>query len=139
MMKLSDERVTTLVEQFKLPYFSYIAACGDKIYQTNYNTSTVTCYTMKGEMLWEYKDVSVLKDPWDVTVDNNHNVYVTSYTCNSVLVLGPDGRQGRRLISSPDELGGPSVLHFDKSKNRLLVTNYHGSAFLYDMCSILFW
>ena len=139
MMKLSDDRVTTLVEQFTLPYFSYIATCEDKIYQTNNNTSTVTCYTMKGEQLWEHKDVSVLKDPWDVTVGNNHNVYVTSYTCNSVVVQEPGGKQGRQLISSDDGLGGPSVLHFDKSKDSSLVTNSHGPAFLYDMCSILSW
>ena len=51
------------------------------------NTSTVTCYTMKGEQLWEHIDVSVLTDPRDVTVENKFNVYVTSYTCNSVVVL----------------------------------------------------
>jgi len=140
MMKLSDDRVTTLVEQFKLPYFSYIATCGDNIYQANYNTSTVTCYTMKREKLWEYKDVLALKDPWGVTVvDNTYNVNVTSYTCNSVVVLEPGGKQGRQLISSDDGLDGPSVLHFDKSKASLLVTNYHGPAFMYDMCSIMCW
>jgi hypothetical protein len=47
MMKLSDDRVTTLVEQSNLPYHSYLTTCGDKIYQTNNNTRTVTCYTMK--------------------------------------------------------------------------------------------
>ena len=134
MMYVSDDRVTTLVNQFKLPYFSYIATFGDKIYQTNYNTSTVICYTMKGEKLWEYKDVSVLKDPRDVTVDNNSNAYVASYTCNNVVVLEPGGTQGRQLISSDDGLSGPSVLHFDKSKNNLLITNYHGPAFLFHMC-----
>jgi hypothetical protein len=35
---------------------------------------------MKGEQLWEHKDVSMLKDPRDVTVENKFNVYVTSYT-----------------------------------------------------------
>jgi hypothetical protein len=42
---------------------------------------------MKGEKLREYKDVSVLKDPRDVTVGNNFSVYVASYTCNSVVDL----------------------------------------------------
>ena len=42
---------------------------------------------MKGEQLWEHKDVSMLKDPRDVTVEKKFNVYVTSYTCNSVVVL----------------------------------------------------
>jgi DNA-binding beta-propeller fold protein YncE len=134
MMKLSDDRVTTLVKQSNLSYNSYITTCGDKIYQTNRDTSTVTCYTMKGEKLWEFKDESVLNGPHGVTVDNNSNVYVTSYSSNKVVVLEPDGRQGRQLISSEDGLKGPIGLYFDKSKNSLLVTNYSGPAFLYHMC-----
>jgi hypothetical protein len=67
----------------------------------------------------------VLKEPREVTVGNNSNVYVTSYTCNSVVVPEPAGRQGRQLISSNDGLSGPSGLHFDISKNSLLVTKYH--------------
>jgi DNA-binding beta-propeller fold protein YncE len=134
MMKLSDDRVTTLVKQSNLPYDSYIATCGDKLYQTTNSNNTVICYTIKGEKLWEYKDVSVLKDPWGVTVDNNSNVYVTSYSSSKVVVLEPDGIQGRQLISSEDGLNGPTGLYFDKSKNCLLVTNYHGQAFLYRMC-----
>jgi DNA-binding beta-propeller fold protein YncE len=134
MMKLSDDRVTTLVKQINLSHFSYLATCGDKIYQTNRDTSTVTCYTIKGEKLWVYKDVSVLKDPRGVTVDNNYNVYVTSYSSNQVVVLEPDGRQGRQLISSEDGLNSPTGLYFEKSKNYLLVTNYRGPAFLYHMC-----
>jgi 6-phosphogluconolactonase (cycloisomerase 2 family) len=134
MMKLSDGGVTTLVKQINLPHFSYLTTCGDKIYQTNRDTSTVTCYTIKGEKLWEFKDESVLNGPHGVTVDNNSNVYVTSYRSNKVVVLEPDGRQGRQLISSDDGLNGPTGLYFDKSKNYLLVTNYRGPAFLYHKC-----
>jgi DNA-binding beta-propeller fold protein YncE len=134
MMKLSDDRVTTLVKQSNLPYDSYITTRGSKIYETNTNTNTVTCYTMKGEKLWEYKDVSVLNGPHGVTVDNNYNVYVTSYRSSKVVVLEPDGSQGRQLISSEDGLIGPTGLYFDKSKNCLLVTNYSGPALLYRMC-----
>jgi DNA-binding beta-propeller fold protein YncE len=132
MMQLSDDRVTTLVKQSNLSYNSYITTCGDKIYQTN--ISTVTCYTMKGEKLWEFKGESVLNGPHGVTVDNNSNVYVTVYSSRKVVVLEPDGRQGRQLISSEDGLNGPIGLYFDKSKNCLLVTNYTGPAFLYHMC-----
>ena len=134
MMKLSDDRFTTSVKQMNLPCYSYVTTCGTKIYQTTHNTSTVTCYTKKGEQLWEYKDASVLNDPQDVTVDNNSNVYVASYICNSVVVLEPGGRPGRQLISSDDELSGPTGLHFDKYETSSLVSNYNRPAFLYHMC-----
>ena len=69
-----------------------------------------------------------------VTVDNNHNAYVTSSISNSLVVLEPDGRQGRQLISSNDGLKYPTGIYFDKSKNSLLVTDWYGLAFLYHIC-----
>jgi len=48
--------------------------------------------------LWEFKDESLLKDPRGVTVDNYGNVYVTSYSSNSVVVLEPDGSQADTFL-----------------------------------------
>ena len=135
MMQLSDDTITTLVvELTNLTFDNYITTCGKKIYHTNRITNTVTCYTIKGEKLWEYKDVSVLNDPRGVSVDNNSNVYATSNASHSVVVIEPDGRQGRQLISSDDGLDNPNGIYFNKFKSSLFVTNYLGDAFLYDMC-----
>ena len=134
MMKLSDGRVTTLVKQSNLPSDSYITTCREKIYQTNPNTNTVTCYTIKGDKLWEFKDESLLKYPRGVTVDNYDNVYVTSCRSNSVVVLEPGGNQGRQILNSDDGLKDPKGIYFDKSKNSLMVVNSSGPCFLYQMC-----
>ena len=134
MMKLSDDRSTTLVKQISLPSDSYITTCREKIYQTNPYTNTVTCYAIKGDKLWEFKDESVLIDLRGVTVDNEGNVYVTLCRSKSVVVLEPDGRQGRQILSSDDGLKEPSGIYFDKSKNCLLVTNYRGHSFMYHVC-----
>ena len=134
MMKLSDDRSTTLVKQISLPSDSYITTCGEKIYQTDHNTNTVTCYTIKGDKLWEYKDESVLSDPRGVTVDNNYNVYTTSLMSSSVVVLEPDGRQGRQILSGGDGLRAGTGIYFDKSKNSLIVANFFGPCFLYQTC-----
>ena len=83
--------------------------------------------------MWEFKDESVLKDPRGVTVDNDGNVYVTSCNSNSVVVIEPDGRQGRQILSS-DGLKDPTGIYFDKSKNILIVTNCRGPCFLYQTC-----
>ena len=134
MMKLSDNRVTTLVKQRNLSSHSYITTCREKIYQTTPITNTVTCYTIKGDKLWKYKVESVLKDPRGVTVDNDGNVYVTSYRSSSVVVIEPDGRQGRQILNSDDGLKNPIGISFDQSKNSLIVANYCGECFLYQMC-----
>ena len=134
MMKLSDDRITTLVKQSNLASDSYITTCREKIYQTNINTKTVTCYTIKGDNLWEFKDESLLKDPRGVTVDNYDNVYVTSYRSNSVVVLEPDGSQGRQILNSDDGLKLPIGIYFNISKNSLMVVNSSGPCFLYQTC-----
>jgi DNA-binding beta-propeller fold protein YncE len=133
MMKLSDDS-TTLVKQSNLSSDSYITTCREKIYQTTTNTNTVTCYTIKGDKLWEYKDESVLTNPTGVTVDNDGNVYVMSERSNSVVVLEPDGRQGRQILSSDDGLKNPMGISFDQSKNSLIVANCCGPCFLYQTC-----
>jgi outer membrane protein assembly factor BamB len=134
MMKLSDDISTTLVKQRNLSSYSYITTCREKIYQTTTNTNTVTCYTIKGDKLWEYRDESVLTDARGVTVDNDGNVYVTSYRSSSVVVIEPDGRQGRQILSSDDGLKNPIGISFDQSKNSLIVANYCGECFLYQTC-----
>ena len=134
MMKLSEDRNTTLVKQINLPSLSYVTTSGEKIYQTNPNTSTVTCYTIKGDKLWEFKDVPMLNVPRGITVDNKSKVYVTSFPSNNVVVLESDGKEGRQLLSSDDKLYDSCGIYFDKSKNSLLVTNFHGPSFLYHVC-----
>jgi hypothetical protein len=78
-MELSDDRITTLVEDVKLPHESFVTTFGDKIFQTNLVNNSVTCYTINGGKLWVFRDESVLRQPTGVAIDNNYNIYVTSY------------------------------------------------------------
>ena len=103
------------MKQKNWAYGSYIAKCEDKIYQTNNNTNACTCYTIKVEQLWEFKDVSVLNDPRGLIMDNNYKVYVTSRTSNSIVVIEPDGRQ-EQLISSDEGLEYSIGIYFNKLK-----------------------
>ena len=82
----------------------------------------------------EFKDESLLKDQRGVTVDNYDNVYVTSCRSNSVVVLEPDGSQGRQILNSDDGLKLPIGIYFDISKNSLMVVNSSGPCFLYQTC-----
>jgi hypothetical protein len=61
--ELSDGRNTTLVEDVELPGESFVTTFGDKIFQTNHTNKSVTCYTINGEKLWEFRDKSVLGKP----------------------------------------------------------------------------
>jgi DNA-binding beta-propeller fold protein YncE len=130
-IELSDDRITTLVEDVKLPDQSFVTTFGDKIFQANLANNSVTCYTINGEKLWEFRDKSVLMTPLGVAVDNNSNIYVTSYNYNKVIVLSPDGKQWRQLLDKNDGMNGPYGIYIDKTTNNILITNLLGSALMY--------
>ena len=130
-MELSDDRITTLVEDVKLPHESFVTTFGDKIFQTNLVNNSVTCYTINGGKLWVFRDESVLRQPTGVAIDNNYNIYVTSYYYNKVIVLSPDGKQWRQLLDQNDGMSCPYGIYIDKTTNNILIINYNALAFLY--------
>ena len=130
-IQLSDNRITTLVEDVKLPAESFATTFGDKIFQTNHTNNSVTCYTINGEKLWEFKDESVLRQPVGVAVDNNCNIYVASFYYSKVIVLSPDGKQWRQLLDKNDGMSGPYAIYIDRTTNNILINNLLGSALMY--------
>ena len=67
--------------------------CGiyrDNIYTSTYS-NTVTCYTIKGEKTWEFKDTSVINCP--LAVDNSSKVYIASHINHSIVMLSPEGQR----------------------------------------------
>jgi hypothetical protein len=130
-MELSDGRITTLVEDVYLPVESFVTTIGDKIFQTNHVNKSVTCYTINGEKLWEFKDQSVLRQTIGVAVDNNCNIYVTSGNYNKVIVLSPDGKQWRQMLDQTDGMSCPYAISIDKTTNNILITNLKGPALVY--------
>jgi hypothetical protein len=114
---------------------TYITRCGhcystiiDQGHETNHTNNSVTCYTINGEKLWEFKDESVLRQPVGVAVDNNCNIYVASFYYSKVIVLSPDGKQWRQLLDKNDGMSGPYI---DRTTNNILINNLLGSALMY--------
>jgi phage baseplate assembly protein gpV len=60
-------------------------------------------------------------------------VYVVNYSFSNIVVISPDGKRHRQLLSFKDGLINPRVLDYDRSTNRLLVVNNSGAAFLFDV------
>jgi phage antirepressor YoqD-like protein len=51
----------------------------------------------------------------------------------NVVVISPDGKRHKQLLSSEDGLVEPQVLHYDRSTNRLLVVSISDTALLFDV------
>ncbi|XP_071141804.1 uncharacterized protein [Mytilus edulis] len=131
-VQLNGESEKALV-QFKMPPYSYVAVHGDNIYYTNRDNHSVTCYDIHGNLKWEFKDTQNLRYPQGISVDSNGNVYVVSTDTHSVVIISPDGKRCRTILSSRDGLNIPRAMHFEPTSNKLLVANQTKFAFLFDV------
>ncbi|CAG2251728.1 unnamed protein product [Mytilus edulis] len=121
-VKLSGNFPSTLVEDDTLSDRSYVAAFEDKLYYTNSSHHTVTCCSLTGEKMWEYKDQSVC-NPRGMSIDKDSNVYIASFGNNSITVLSSDGKQARKLLDKDDGIDNADGLAFDVDKGKLIVAN----------------
>ncbi|CAC5364545.1 unnamed protein product [Mytilus coruscus] len=132
MINLNDETITNITNT-KLPDFAYVAAFGDKLFYTNNTNDSVTCCDYHGNILWTFRDKSVLLTPVGISVDNDGHVFVVGYDTHNVVVISPNGQRYRQLLSIENRLKYPGALHYDTSTNELLVANSSNDAFLYDV------
>lgn len=88
-------------------------------------------------MLWTFRDKTVLKGPRALSIDNQGFIYAVSHDTDSVVVLSPDGKDKKVLLSNSDGLYRPRALHYNKIRNQVLVTNENDNAFSIDVSSLL--
>ncbi|VDH95074.1 Hypothetical predicted protein [Mytilus galloprovincialis] len=101
-VKLSCNFPSTLVEDVTLSDRSYVATSEDKLYYTNSSHHTVTCCSLTGEKMWEYKDQSVCSPYGTIVVDEDSNVYIASCDNHSIFLLSSDGKHVRKLLGKDD-------------------------------------
>ncbi|XP_052087357.1 uncharacterized protein LOC127724434 isoform X2 [Mytilus californianus] len=112
---------------------AYIAVFGSNLYFTNKSENTVTCSDLEGNVKWIFKDESILSFPLGISLDHYGNVYVVGNKFSNVVVISPDGKRSKIILSSAEGLDCPRVLHYNRENNQLLVANQNGNAFLFDV------
>ncbi|XP_052060333.1 uncharacterized protein LOC127700733 isoform X2 [Mytilus californianus] len=105
MINLYDESTSEIVGDI-MPNYCYTATFKDKIYHTNIKTNTVTCYNLQGDLQWTFRK-GILKNPKGIDVDNDGNVYVVGSDSNNIVVISPDGKSHREVLSKGDGLRDP--------------------------------
>ncbi|XP_071150337.1 uncharacterized protein [Mytilus edulis] len=111
---------------------TYVTSNKNRIFHSNWRDHSVVCYDFSGQVQWKYCD-SILRQPFGITLDSYSNIYVAGSESNNVVVISKDGKQAKELIGANDEISNPRAMYFDKNKNLLLVTNYKGYAFLFNV------
>ena len=131
---LKDENIVEIVA-FAADMWSRVTSFNDRLYYTNSMRSEVVCCDINGTILWTITDKSVLKTPRAITVDDYGNVYVSNANPVNIIVISPDGKEHRQLLSKADadRLNNPRALHYDRQTRQLLVANVKTSAFIYSV------
>jgi hypothetical protein len=105
----------------------------DTIKCTDWKANTIDCYTLTGQHIWAFKDENVLREPLGIALDKNGNVYVAGNKTNNVVVLSPDGKNCRAILTKRDGLNKPYSLRINIDRSELLVCNRRGPAFLFSL------
>jgi outer membrane protein assembly factor BamB len=100
---------------------------------TDWKTNKIYCYTLTGQRIWTFKDKNVIRQPIGIALDKNRNVYVAGYETNNVIVLSPDGKSCRQILTKSDGLNRPYSLRINIDHSELLVCNVRGPAFLFSL------
>ena len=90
-------------------------------------------YTLTGQDIWTFKDENVIRSPRGIALDKHRNVYVAGYETNNVVVLSPDGKICREILTQSDGLDKPWSLRINIDRNEFLVCNESGQAFLFSL------
>jgi sugar lactone lactonase YvrE len=83
--------------------------------------------------MWNFRDQNVLRKPKGIALDKNRNVYVSGMGTNNVVVLSPDGKNCRQILTKSDGLNEPYSLRINIDRSELLVCNANGPAFLFSL------
>ncbi|CAG2235016.1 unnamed protein product [Mytilus edulis] len=135
VISCTDYSITTIPNTGSLRY-SYVTTHADKIFFTNPDNHTVSCCLYSGVHIWEFEDKRVLDDPRGITIDNKGNVFVVGRNTCNVVVISPDGKHCKQILTKDDGLDRPTTLFFDKLRNQLLVTNLNRSAYGFNVSYI---
>ncbi|VDI03163.1 Hypothetical predicted protein [Mytilus galloprovincialis] len=101
------------------PFLSYF---NEKIYIAQWKANIVYCYSMTGEMIWEYQHADI-RGPEGITIDNNGNVFVGGFYSNNISIISPNGENSRNLLNLTEVLSHPTALHYNQDFNQLIVSS----------------
>ena len=100
---LKDENIVEIVA-FATDIWSRVTSFNDRLYYTDSIRSEVVCCDIIGTILWTFTDKSALNAPSSITVDDYGHVYVVGANPVNVIVISPDGKEHRQLLSKADRL-----------------------------------
>ncbi|XP_071162050.1 uncharacterized protein [Mytilus edulis] len=92
------------------------------IYRTDDSENEVCCYKVTGEPLWTFQHQYIVS-PRGLTLDKNGFVYVASAGNNSIVVVSPDGKVCKTILSDADEIKDPYAIDINRETGLMIVSS----------------
>ncbi|CAC5374090.1 TRIM71 [Mytilus coruscus] len=91
------------------------------IYGTNSFQNNVCCFKSTGELLWTFMHPDIAS-PHGITLDMKGFVYICSYRDHSIVVVSPDGKTSKTILSEADGIKHPKAIDIDRETGIMLVS-----------------
>ncbi|XP_052106591.1 uncharacterized protein LOC127739060 [Mytilus californianus] len=101
----------------------YISLFQGNITGTTSSQSKICCWKSTGEPFWTFQPEDIV-EPGGLTLDKNGFVYIASHGNNSVVVVSPDGKSSRKILSGADEIKAPWAIDINSKTGMMVVSSY---------------
>ncbi|XP_071165938.1 uncharacterized protein [Mytilus edulis] len=92
------------------------------IYGTNDSANKLCCYKVTGELLWTFQHQDIAR-PLGLTLDKNGFVYIASAGNNSIVVVSPDGKICKTILSDADGIKDPYAIDINRETGFMIVSS----------------
>ncbi|CAG2201338.1 unnamed protein product [Mytilus edulis] len=99
-----------------------IALFKGNIYGTIFYENKVFCYKITGEPLWTFQHHDIVK-PGGIILDKNGFVYIASYGNDRILVIPPDGKTCKTILSDVDGIIHPYAIDINRETGMMIVSS----------------
>ncbi|XP_063426143.1 E3 ubiquitin-protein ligase TRIM71-like [Mytilus trossulus] len=101
----------------------YISLFQENIYCSIFYENKVWCYNSTGELLWTFAHQDIDK-PTGMTLDKNGFVYIVPSNDNSIVVVSPDGKTCKTILTETDLLNFPYAIDIHRETGTMIVSSY---------------
>ncbi|CAG2255674.1 unnamed protein product [Mytilus edulis] len=111
----------TIVERVRA---SRIALFQGNIYSTiNYcNANEVCCYKSTGELIWRFQHDGIYSNA-GLALDKKGFVYIVSQENNDIMVVSPDGKTSKTILSEKDGIKYPWAIDINREEGLMIVSS----------------
>ncbi|XP_063425453.1 uncharacterized protein LOC134709211 [Mytilus trossulus] len=101
---------------------THISLFGGSIYANIFKKNKVCCYKSTGQLLWRFQHQDIAR-PRGLALDKHGFVYIASRKNNSIVVVTPDGKTCKTILSEADGINFPVYIDIHRETGMMIVSS----------------